>query len=263
VLSGRLSIRLDSAESIPITEIGEGESVGELSMIDHQPTSAFVVVETESRLLVLDEELVWVLANTSHAISTNLLFTLTKRIRFGNKLIFENHERLEQYRFYATVDGLTGLFNRHWLNSMLPRQMERSRICREPFSMLMADIDEFKIYNDRHGHVAGDRALAAVAETFRNTLRPSDMTVRYGGEEFLVLLPDCPLEAAQAVAERLRSAMADTDISLVYSNRELPSVTISVGVAEMPEHGTVEHFISAVDAALFQAKEAGRNCVST
>ena len=115
VLSGRLSVRLESAGMDPIIELGAGESVCELSVIDHQPTSAFVVAETPTRVLEIDEDLIWMLVNTSHAVSTNLLFTLVKRLRFGNQVISETNERIEQYRFHATVDALTGLFNRHWL----------------------------------------------------------------------------------------------------------------------------------------------------
>ena len=262
VLSGRLSVRLASAETTPIAEIAAGESVAELSVIDGQPTSAYVVAETDARVLAIDEELLWILVQSSHAIASNLLFTLTKRLRFGNQVIFEGRERYEQYRFHATVDALTGLFNRHWLNSMLPRQMYRAHLCERPFSLLMIDIDYFKQYNDEHGHVAGDRALGAVAQALQTCLRPTDMAARYGGEEFIVLLVDCAEQAAKAVAERVRTSVASTKIAFAQGT-DLPSVTVSVGVAEMSETETLESFIAAADAALYRAKEAGRNRVST
>jgi len=261
VLSGQLSVRLASAETAPIAEITAGESVAELSVIDGQPTSAYVVAETESKVLAIDEELLWILVQTSHAIASNLLFTLTKRLRYGNEIIFEGREKYEQYRFHATVDALTGLFNRHWLSSMLPRQMHRARICDQPFCLLLIDIDYFKQYNDEHGHVAGDRALGAVTEALQNCLRPTDMAARYGGEEFIVLLPDCPLEAAKDVAERLRSAVAATKITFAQGT-ELPSVTVSAGIAQMSDDDTLESFIGASDAAMYRAKKAGRNRVS-
>ena len=124
----------------------------------------------------------------------------------------------------------------------------------------MIDVDEFKSYNDTNGHVAGDAALGAVSMCLRNTLRPTDMAARYGGEEFIVLLPNCATGDAGFVAERLRAAVASTDIS--HTNGEsLPSVTISVGCAELATEGTVENFIGDADRALYQAKQAGRNCV--
>ena len=261
VLSGRLSVRLASAETAPITEIVAGDSVGELSVIDGQPTSAYVVAETESRMLAVDEQLLWILVQSSHAISSNLLFTLTKRLRYGNQIIFKDRERHEQFRFHATVDAVTGLFNRHWLNAMLPRQMHRSRICDEPFSLLMVDIDHFKSYNDQHGHVAGDRAIGAVTKSMRDCLRPTDMAARYGGEEFLVLLPNCPLQAAVSVAERVRSSVANTNVTLSHG-QDLPSVTVSVGIAQMSDTDTLESFVAAADAALYRAKQDGRDRVS-
>jgi len=213
-------------------------------------------------VLAIDEELLWILVETSHAIASNLLFTLTQRLRYGNQVIFEGREKYEQYRFHATVDALTGLFNRHWLNSMLPRQMHRARICSQPFCLLLIDIDYFKQYNDQHGHLAGDRALGAVTQALQDCLRPTDMAARYGGEEFIVLLPNCRLEAAESVAERVRVTVASMQIAFAQGI-DLPSVTASVGIAQMSEDDTLESFIAAADEAMYRAKQAGRNRVST
>ena len=258
VLSGQLSVRLTAAQCAPLAEIGAGEVVGELSTIDHQPTSARVVASEPTRVLVIDEEILWMLVNTSHSVSTNLLYMLTQRLRSGNQIIIEHATRLEQFQYHATVDALTGLFNRHWLAGMLPRQMHRSRTCNEPFCILMVDLDNFKLYNDTNGHVAGDAALAAFAQTLRDFLRPTDMAARYGGEEFIVLLPDCTAEHALAVAERLCKAVEETAVS--HNNGDaLPGITISIGGAQLDEEGTVEAFVSVADTALYSAKREGRN----
>lgn len=261
VLSGKLSVHLAAAESAPITEIGAGECVGELSVVDRRPTSAYVIAKTPCRVLSIDEPLLWTLVNSSHSIAGNLLYGLTRRLRSGNQLLFENRERLERYQYHATVDALTGLFNRHWLNTMLPRQMHRSRKCGDPFSLAMLDIDHFKRYNDEHGHVAGDCAIAAVAQTLLATLRPTDMAARYGGEEFLVLLPNCTVDGAAGVAERLRAGIEQAPIHLAHGPR-LPSVTASIGVQQMPDEGPLASLLIAVDEALYRAKESGRNRVS-
>ena len=190
-----------------------------------------------------------------------MLFTLAKRLRYGNAVIGQDREQLKEYRFHATVDGLTGLFNRYWLNKMLPRQIDRCTKQREPFSMVMIDIDHFKSFNDTHGHVAGDHALCAVSATMLEHLRPSDMAARYGGEEFLVLLPNSRLADAQFVAERLRAAVERTQI-ISPGGAALPSVTISIGVAELTGPVALHEFLGATDAALYRAKHGGRNRVS-
>jgi diguanylate cyclase (GGDEF)-like protein len=260
LLDGKLSVHLKSAETAPITFIEPGQTAGELSLIDHQPASAFVVAETDSRVLTLDEETVWELVSSSHAVARNLLYSLVKRLRYGNSLIIDTRKKLEQYQFQAKVDPLSGLFNRRWLNNMLPRQMHRSRVSSDPMSLVMIDIDHFKRYNDQHGHVAGDSAIRTVATTIADKIRPADMAARYGGEEFLLILPCCSLKPAEAAAERVRQAVEKAHIE-TSDGGTLSPVTISLGIAELRDEFTVEDFIQAADAALYRAKEAGRNRV--
>ncbi len=272
VLSGQLSVHLESLDSAPITTLGSGASVGEISLIDGEPASAFVVAMISTRVLVVDEELLWILADSSHAVAYNLLRTLASRLRGGNTILQRNIEQLETFRFHATVDALTGLFNRYWLHKMLVRQMERSRGGREPLSMLLIDVDHFKRFNDEHGHVGGDYALRTVASCLRGALRPTDMIARFGGEEFAVLLPGARVENAREVAERLRRAVRETLI-VSLDGKALPSVTVSIGAAEMPPdqvHGEIdaaaqrlaELFIERADQALYRAKNAGRDRVA-
>ena len=261
LLSGQLSIRLASPQSEPVLTLEVGQSVGELSLVDHKPASAFVVAESESRVLVVDEELVWIITNSSHGVASNLLFMLVKRLRYGNGIIFQDRERLERYKFNATTDPLTGLFNRRWLTSMLPRQMQRSHTCAEPLSLVMADVDHFKQFNDKHGHVGGDHALCAAASSIRGSVHPADMVVRYGGEEFLVILPDCSVDSACILAERLRRVVSGARTT-EPGGPTLPAITISLGVAELEPGQSMEQLIEAADMALYRAKGAGRDTVS-
>jgi diguanylate cyclase (GGDEF)-like protein len=261
LLSGQLSVRLASLQSEPVLTLEVGQSVGELSLVDHKPASAFVVAESESRVLVVDEELVWIITNSSHGVASNLLFMLVKRLRYGNDIIFQDRERLERYKFNATTDPLTGLFNRRWLTSMLPRQVQRSHTCAEPLSLVMIDIDHFKQFNDEHGHVAGDHALCAAASSIRDSVRPADMVVRYGGEEFLVILPDCTSDSACILSERLGRAVFSARTAEA-DGPTLPAITISLGVAQLEPGQSMEPFVEAVDMALYRAKRAGRDTVS-
>ncbi len=261
VLSGGLGVHLESPDSRALTRVGAGEMVGEISLIDHKPASAYVVAAEPTRVLLLDEELLWLLADSSHAVAYNLLRTLAGRLRGGNEIIQRDREQLEKYKFHASVDGLTGLFNRYWMDKMLARQMERSRSSREPLSLLLVDVDHFKQFNDKHGHVAGDFALREVAACMRGIVRPTDLVSRYGGEEFAILLPGAALNNAREVAERLRAAVGDTPIDYLDGQR-LPSVTVSVGAALMPDDATPQSFVAAADRALYGAKAAGRNRVA-
>ncbi len=126
MLSGHFGVHL-ALDQDPIAELKAGEVAGEVSLISGEVTSAFVVADCDSVVMVLDEETVWEVVNMSHAVASNLLHTLAKRLRYGNDIIADDREQLARYRFHANVDALTGTFNRRWLNNMLPRLMDRAK----------------------------------------------------------------------------------------------------------------------------------------
>ena len=260
VLSGRLRVHLSPQDASPVAVIERGESVGEISIMDHQPASANVIADTRARVLVVDERTLWQLIQRSHAVAVNMLFTLAQRLQYGNSVIHQIKKLLREYEYDATVDPLTGLYNRRWLDNMLMRLMQRCRSSHQPFSAIMIDIDFFKQYNDTHGHIAGDRALRTLSHCLMNNLRPKDLMTRYGGEELIALLPGSNLEDARQVAERLRIVVGLADISL-SDGTKLPSLTISLGIAQMHPDDTPERLIAAADAALYRAKRGGRNRV--
>ena len=155
----------------------------------------------------------------------------------------------------SVTDALTGLYNRRHLMGTLANEVQRSRRLRRTFSVLLADVDHFKQYNDTHGHLGGDAVLVKIAEILRQTTRGVDSVARYGGEEFLVMLIEAPIATAAAVGERLRARVAAEEFS---GGR----VTVSVGAAEYPTHGeTPEELIASADAAMYQAKGEGRDRV--
>ena len=137
----------------------------------------------------------------------------------------------------------------------LASEVQRSRRLRRAFSVLLADVDRFKQYNDTHGHLAGDAALVKIAEVFRRTTRQVDCVARYGGEEFVVMLLEANLATATMVAERIRARVAEQDMGE-------GTLTLSIGVAEYPDGGeTPEELIATADAAMYKAKGSGRNQV--
>jgi len=163
--------------------------------------------------------------------------------------------RTELERLSAT-DPLTGLFNRRRVMEVLENEVRRSRRLRHRFSVVMADVDLFKRYNDEHGHPAGDEVLKRVAIIMREASRDVDFVARYGGEEFLIMLPETELEGATEFAERIRKKLA---------KEKLPAgrITLSLGVSAFPMHGdSPDQLIAEADAALYLAKRAGGDRVT-
>lgn len=260
VLAGALDVYLGAIESEPIAQLTAGDSVGELSLVDHQPTSAFVIAAQPTRVLVIDEPTFWLLIDSSHGLSRNLLFALAQRLRRNNITVSAGVRLQDQYKREGMSDSLTGLNNRRWLDAALPAEIARCVRDQKVLSIVMVDVDHFKRFNDRHGHLNGDVVLRAVAQTMADNVRPSDMLARFGGEEFIALLPSTPVQGATLVAERLRQAVADSVI-LACDGSPLPAVTVSLGIAtwRVPQDGAA--LIAAADAALYRAKRQGRNRV--
>lgn len=157
----------------------------------------------------------------------------------------------------ATFDKLTGLHNRYSLEAFVESNVEQSKQNGKPLSMLMVDIDYFKIVNDHYGHLCGDAVLSTVAKVMQGALRAQDELGRWGGEEFMVVLPDTDASTLGLLADRLRLAIMHTDY--VYKNKHL-SITATVGGTSLIAGDTVESLISRTDQALYHGKRNGRNC---
>ena len=164
-----------------------------------------------------------------------------------------------QFQLMSITDPLTGLPNRRYLEERLSEEVNRSKRYDQPLSFLMIDIDDFKLYNDRHGHQAGDLALKMTAHGLKSTLRSADVASRYGGEEFCVLLPQTSLQEAGVIAERMRERIEQTAIPHSES-QPLKTVTISIGVSTFTETiNGAEQIIWSADRALYEAKSKGKN----
>ena len=173
----------------------------------------------------------------------------------------KNAELFHEVHENSVRDSLTGCFNRKHALEVMDGELRRSRRSQMPVSAVMFDLDHFKEINDTYGHLCGDAVLAAVGQRMNAVLRGSDLKCRYGGEEFLILLPDTPLVGARRVAETLRRELSDHP---VHWNEEEISVTASFGLTAITP-GEVEPnaIIGRADRALYKAKESGRNCVCT
>ncbi len=260
VLSGSLQVHLDSLSNAPLTRLPQGACAGEMSIIEDKDPSAYVVAAEDSHLVVISHELLWTLIDSSHAFARNLLAVLSSRVRFDNKIIVDNVGALKQFERNAITDALTDLKNRHWMEDMFRRKIKRCQTDAVPACLGIVDVDYFKRFNDRYGHLAGDEALCFVADSLRGQFRPTDMIARYGGDEFVVLLPETKIEQALQCAERVRKAV---EVGDPLGEQGPPfKVTISIGVAEMQPGDVLETLLQRADSALYQAKLSGRNRIS-
>jgi diguanylate cyclase (GGDEF)-like protein len=168
-------------------------------------------------------------------------------------------ERATQFQLMSITDPLTGLLNRRYLEERLTEELNRSKRYNYSTSCLMIDIDDFKKYNDRNGHQAGDVALKITAHSLKAALRSADIACRYGGEEFCILLPQTTITEAGVIAERMRQKVAET----IYphgKSQPMKRVSISIGISTFAKHiDTAESVIAAADRALYKAKSLGKN----
>jgi diguanylate cyclase (GGDEF)-like protein len=210
-----------------------------------------------------------VLGNLGFARNTQLRQTREKlRLReqdllAANTALLKNLREIdalqEQLREQANRDPLTGLYNRRYLDSTLDRELARCKRQGQSLALLMIDVDHFKHINDTYGHQAGDEVLSRLGATLAGMARAEDVACRYGGEEFVLLMPTMPLESAQERAEELRTAFGT--LVVPFGDFRLQA-TLSIGVAVYPGHGTsAEELVKHADRALYRAKHGGRNRV--
>ena len=189
-------------------------------------------------------------------VTTDEIGYLTKVFNQMTRALKETHTDLQQK---SSTDELTGLFNRRFLAKAFDMELSRAERSGNPLSVLMVDIDHFKAFNDRFGHPEGDTVLRNAGAFLTNHLRSTDVAARYGGEEFIVLLPSTGKREAGKKADNLRKAFAEAGLS----GERKTKVTVSIGVASMPNDGLTEHeLVGAADAALYVAKRQGRNRVA-
>lgn len=176
-------------------------------------------------------------------------------------LALQKHRLIEQTRELALTDGLTGLNNHRYFHERISQELSRVKRCGKNLSLLMIDVDNFKKYNDANGHLVGDDALKRIASIIKANIRAGDIAVRYGGEEFVVILPEANKEQACAVAERIRKSVEE---EAFLGEESLPSksLTVSIGVSSYPEDSeNKDELMKLADDALYVAKARGKNCI--
>lgn len=186
---------------------------------------------------------------------------LEKKLEKSSLTMQELKQEMEIIREEAYTDSLTGIPNRKKFDLEVIRLVAEARDEDTDVSIIFIDIDHFKSFNDTYGHQIGDQVLRLVAKAFRECLKGQDFFCRYGGEEFVIVVPKTPLEGAGRIAEILRESIMQKDIKNKITNETLTRVTISAGVAQLRANEEVEKWIARADNALYKAKKQGRNCV--
>ncbi len=194
--------------------------------------------------------------NYSWLLSTAGIAIIVASLLYLNRIIFPRIIRLEEeLTKRATTDSLTQAYNRSEYDEIVQREMHRCKRYNTLLSLLVLDIDHFKKINDAHGHLAGDNVLKEVANIIRENIRGSDYLTRWGGEEFIVLLPETGVEKAEALADRIKDSIEN------HQFNGLGKVTVSLGVTQYREDDSGEELMKRADEAMYRAKAGGRNRV--
>lgn len=261
ILAGRAEVRFTHDDACSRAFLVSGECVGEMSIIEGRQPSATVVAHSHCQALVIGADIIWALIDRSPVVARNLLHILSKRVRRNNLALVQSHAQQRIHERNALNDPLTGLYNRRWMESTLLRIVERSARIGETLALLMVDTDHFKQYNDEHGHLAGDGLLAAIACAITESIRTTDYACRYGGDEFVVVLPQAgPTEALQ-IAERVCRSVIKLTPDAAECGLNRPA-SVSVGVASLAPGMSFRQLLADADAALYRAKAAGRGVAS-
>ncbi len=256
VLAGRLRFKPTSGED---RVIEAGESFGELGLLEQKPAPGSVIADTITQVVALDEAHLWALVRTSHAFAGNVLGLVCERLR-GTPLVSSKAGQ-PRYRKNAAIDVLTGLYNRRWLEEVLPRQVMRSSMNQKPLTILLIDVDHFQRFNEEFGYPAGDQALHAVGQTLVHNVRPTDLVARYAGQEFVVILPDADADGARIVADRIRRAQAEAVVQMA-DDSILPPLSVSLGIGLLRPGASAADLLMDAREALKRARGGGYNSIS-
>jgi diguanylate cyclase (GGDEF)-like protein/PAS domain S-box-containing protein len=249
-------IRQRRTISLPDTLIAEVERDYHIMRLGAKPSRSYVGVP-----LILLNQVVGVLSMQSYQpyVYSPEQVGLLETIAIQAAIAVQNARMFEQMKQLAITDSVTQLYTRRHFTALGRSEVERALRYNRRMSILMVDIDWFKRVNDTYGHTAGDQVLLTVAKTCRQALRATDIVGRWGGEEYVIILPEADMEGAALIAERIRRMVSETEIPLAD---EPINVTVSIGVAEFDhQNQSLETLIDCADRAMYASKQAGRNQV--
>jgi diguanylate cyclase (GGDEF)-like protein len=258
LLDGELGVHLHGAKGPAQVRLKLGDCVGEMSLVDGQTVSAWVIAVSAARLLAIPHSLVWSLVDYSHGVARNLLAVLSGRVRHNNLTLVAAQTRSLEFDDAASVDALTGLHNRRWLLNVVPRVLQRCERDGQPLVLLLADIDRFMQFSEKAKPVKSDEGLRKIAAHLADTLRAQDMIARLVDDRFAILLTRTEVDESLFIAERLRETVASLKIGPEFGAQPL---TLSCGLALHRSGHSFEALMERAESALLSAKQNGRDCV--
>lgn len=264
VREGTVLIRVRASEGVEveIAQLGEGDFFGEMSLFEDEPRSATCVMTEGGRLFRLRKSDFFSLTSehpeTAIKVMSKMASITAGRLQNTSAFLTDLVQWGEGARRRAITDDLTGLHNRRYLDDALDEQLAQAKVSGDQFSLIMMDLDKFHAINDVYGQQFGDEVIAAVAPPVADSIGETDIAARYGGDEFVIILPGRSAEESLEIAEQVRTSVERLQIT--SPNGTYVSVTTSQGIAEYPSHAKdVEALKEFADKALYAAKEAGRN----
>jgi diguanylate cyclase len=252
-VGGKLKFEVDQVVGMIEAAIGINDNFSFALQSSREKLGARIDRET------LHEIVAAVLSLTQDVQKENL--SLSSNLRQSQNDISKLQHDLVAVRTESLTDPLTGVANRKHLDQFLNEALKVAQQTQRPLSCLLTDVDHFKMFNDRFGHLMGDHVLRLIAETLRNNLKRTDLVARYGGEEFAVILPDTNLDQSRLVAEKLRRTIAAHNLVKRSNGESLGQITVSIGISIWRSGEDAQALIEAADACLYKAKKNGRNCV--
>ena len=258
-----ISVNLPDGGELEISEIGKGNFFGEMAIFEQAPRSATCTAKERSRLVSLRRDHFYELIRSHPRIATEIMYKMlnitTERLRNTNNFLSDMVQWGEKARQRAVTDEFTGLYNRRFLEDALEEKFSRARVRNEQLALAMVDLDYFGKLNNEYGEEVGDTVILTAVSVFRAVFGEEDILVRYGGDEFTVIMPGSGSEEAYAKCGTVCAQLRNSDL-LEGSNGRIRQVTSSIGVAVFPDHAkSVKKLMDKADSALYKAKELGRN----
>jgi len=261
ILDGRLSVQTSLGDTEPIALLGEGECIGEMSILGDDLHSAYVLAATDCRVVSLNQHILWALIENSHEAAINMVKMMANRIRIGSHSIENNFEQRYGFSAPPIIDEVTGHYKWSHTQKIFERLLYRGNKYEQSSSLMILEIDHFKNYTALHGELGGDQAIRTVAQTILSCMRPHDLAGHLFGCRFAVLLSNMKsISDGMIAAERLRQIINQAAIVLP-SGDKLPSVTVSIGISQSKIEDDLLAFTDRAEQALQQAQISGGDCV--